>query len=71
MYLATEPTGEEKALKVVAKEQLKSSKNKGKVSSARIKQLRTQRPQLTSVSFAAVRGDQDPPSDEARQHHQL
>ena len=32
VYLATEPDGKLKALKVVAKEQLKSTKNKSKVS---------------------------------------
>lgn len=32
VYLATEPSGEVKALKVIAKEQLKSTKNKSKVS---------------------------------------
>lgn len=31
MYLATEPSGAKKAVKVISKEQLKSSKNKGKV----------------------------------------
>lgn len=33
MYLATEEDGRLKAVKVIAKEQLKSTKNKGKVRS--------------------------------------